>query len=391
MERQVLKNALMVPVVLLLSYSAQAHYCRVSEDVGRLETNEFKTKISLLHIWKGAVGGVNTKNADRTIGLYDFDSYYLLAAEEAENEVGDYILVHCSAQSSFGNGLGDSKVGSFFTLNENAKGDLALVIDKLFVEFTVSDRLFRFNIGKLDLEDYFDCSAVAGDEKSQFTAYPFFHNPSIPFPGKGLGIRALYEPSDFWYAQATIADAQADKRETGFRTSFHDEDYFLSFAEVGIRPNLFNMPGTYRFIAWYDPKDKPYLDGSGHSKRDDLGFALSFDQKITEKTTAFLRYGWADDKVNEVEDFVSFGGQIEGLLEGRDRDVFAVAYGRGLRSPDGLSSEDKRQIDLIESYYKIKIKDNVEITPNVQFVMHPGGLKSESLATVFGVRCRVTF
>jgi carbohydrate-selective porin OprB len=142
---------------------------------------------------------------------------------------------------------------------------------------------------------------------------------------------------------------------------------------------------------WYDPQDKSYLDGSSRSKQDDLGFALSFDQKITRKTTAFFRYGWADDKVNEVEDFVSFGGQIEGLVEGRDEDVFAVGYVRGLRSPNGLSGEEERQIDLIETYYSVKINDNLIITPNIQLVMDPGGLKGESPATVFGLRFRVTF
>ena len=151
------------------------------------------------------------------------------------------------------------------------------------------------------------------------------------------------------------------------------------------------MPGTYRFTVWYDPQNKAYLDGSNNTKRDDLGFGLSFDQKFTEKTTVFFRYGWADDKVNEKEDFFSFGGEVKGLLEGRQDDVFALGYAQALRSPNGLSSRDERHIDLIETYYKIKINDNVAITPNLQLVMDPGGITSESPATVFGLRCRVKF
>jgi porin len=205
-----------------------------------------------------------------------------------------------------------------------------------------------------------------------------------------LGIRAIWEPSEFFYAQAAIADAQADKRETGFRTTFHDEDYLVSMAEIGIRPRLFDKDGTYRFILWYDPQDKTELDGSG-TKRDDLGFAVSFDQQLTKKVTGFFRYGWADDKVNSTEDFVSFGGQIEGPIEGRSEDVFAVGYARGVRSPDGLSSGDEREIDLIESYYRIEVNKHLQITPNIQFVMDPGGLTSESCAIVFGLRCRVKF
>ena len=369
---------------------AEMYYCDV-EDVGTLAPHEFKTKTSLTHVWQGAINGIKTKNSDRIAGLYDFDLYYLLSAEKDKNNHGDYTLVIASFQSSFGHGVSTSKVGSFFELNDAAKGDHAAIVDKLFVRFTALDRLFTFDIGKIEIKDFFDSSAVAHCEKSQFFAEPLVHNMSVPWPSHGLGARVLIEPGDFWYVQAAIGDAQADKRETGFRTLFHNEDYLFSIAEVGIRPNFLNLPGTYRFIMWYDPQDKSYLDGSGRSKRDDLGFAISFDQKVNKNTTGFFRYGWADDKVNEVEDFVSFGGQIEGPIEGREKDVLGVAYTTGLRSSSGLSNTAERQIDFIEAYYAIQINENLIISPDIQFVMDPGGLKKESPATIFGLRCRIKF
>lgn len=134
-----------------------------------------------------------------------------------------------------------------------------------------------------------------------------------------------------------------------------------------------------------------YLDGSGRHKRDDLGVGLSLDQQITNKTTLFFRYGWADDKVNEMEDFVSFGFELKGLIEGLDRDIFAVGYANGLRSPDNLGPLDERELDLIELYYRIQVNDHLHISPNVQFVMDPGNRSKESPATVFGARCRYTF
>jgi len=379
-------------VVSLFCTAAQGQRksCEVP-DVGSMELGKIKTKASLVHIWQGAVGGVKTNNADRINGLYDFDLFYLLSAEQTEDLKGDYTLLNVSTRAAFGNGLSTSKVDSFFEINDAAKGDISGQIDKLFVEFTVLDRLFTFDIGKIDLDDYFDTSAVANSYKSQFFAEPFKNNTTIPFSSNGLGIRVLWEPGDFWYAQAAIADAQADKRETGFNTTFSDEDYFFSIAEIGIRPKFFDKEGTYRFIIWYDPQDKSYLDGSGHTKRDDLGFAVSFDQKLSQKITGFFRYGWADDKVNETENFVSFGAQIKGLIEARPKDIFAVGYANALRSPEGLSAGDERQIDLVEAYYKIRVNDNISITPNIQFVMDPGGSKNESPATVFGLRCRIKF
>jgi carbohydrate-selective porin OprB len=118
---------------------------------------------------------------------------------------------------------------------------------------------------------------------------------------------------------------------------------------------------------------------------------MSFDQQLTEKLTGFFRYGWADEKVNEEEDFVSFGAQIEGPIEGREKDVFAIGYALGVRSPDGLSSDDARNINLIETYYRIQVNDNIQISPDIQLVTHPGGLDKESPAIVYGLRLRIKF
>ena len=364
--------------------------CQVP-DVGTLQPHKYKVDIGLTNYWQGAWGGVNTKNADRISGLYDLDLWYLVSAQEHSEGLGDYVLLAVSAQSSFGEGITDSKVGSFFNLNEGVKGNYSIIVDKLYVEFTGQDRLFTINVGKIDLIDYFDHSAVANEFRDQFFAYPLVQTDNIPFPCKGLGIRAQYDPAPFLYAEAGMGDAKANSKETGFNTAFSNDPEYFSIGEIGIRPNLFGRQGTYRFMIWHDTQDKPHLNRSGHTKHGDNGFAMSFDQKLTEKVTGFFRYGWADDKVNEEEDFISFGAQIEGPIEGREKDVFAVGYALGIRSPDGLSSDDEREINLIETYYRIQVNGYLQISPDIQWVTHPGGLENESPAVVFGLRVRVKF
>ncbi|MEN6306998.1 MAG: carbohydrate porin [Anaerohalosphaeraceae bacterium] len=381
--------ALLLSVVFIQYGLAQRNLCEVP-DLGTMAPGEFKPKFSLTHVWQGAAGGVNTKNADRITGLYDFDLYYLLWAEELETQQGDYALVNFSSQMAFGNGLND-KVGSYFEINEAAKGDQDFYIDKLFVESTFFDRLFTLDIGKFELIDFFDANAAANCEKSQFLATPLYTDIAIPFPSKGLGVRGKFQPDEWWYVQAGIMDAHGNKRETGFQTAFHDDPDYVSTLEYGLQPRFFDLPGTYRFIMWYDPQDKSYLDGSGKSMQDDHGYAISFDQDINARTTLFCRYGWADEKVNEVEDFISFGGQVKGLADGRPDDVLGVGYAYGLRSPEGLSSGDDRHIDLMETYYRIAVNKNLYITPSIQLVMDPGGTTNESPATVFGIRCRYMF
>ncbi len=389
------KRILSLATLLILYFFSNLAYAEKNmcdvPDVGTLSPGDFKTKLGLTNYWQGSVGGINDKNSDRISGVYDFDICYLLGAQKHSEGLGDYSLLQISTQSSFGHGVTDSKVGSFFNLNEGVKGDYAFIIDKLFVEFTSFNRLVTIDIGKIDSIDYFDHSAVANEYKDQFFAYPLVQTDNIPFPSKGLGVRAQYDPSPFWYAGAYIGDARASSRETGFNTAFDGDPEYFSIGEIGIRPNFLDKNGTYRFMLWHQTEDKDYLDGGGKIKRQDTGFAVSFDQQLTEKLTGFFRYGWNDDKVNEEKDFYSFGGQIVGLFESRKDDVFGVGYAYGLRTCEGLSSTDARQIELIETYYNIKINKNVEISPDIQVVTHPGGLKSESPATVFGVRARVKF
>jgi len=358
---------------------------------GPMTCTDFFFKGSLTHYWQGAAGGVRTNNADRITGLYDLDMCYLVAADRCEDNQGDYFLLGLSSQMAFGNGISNSKVDSFFKINDGTKGYHDIYVDKAYAEFTAMDRLMTFNVGKIDMKDFFDNNAVANKYRDQFFAAPLVQSGNVPFPSNSLGVRAKCSPSDFWYIQAAVADGNANKREMGFRTGFDGESDMVVMAEVGFRPKLYDKQGNYRFMLWYEDQNADYLDGSGRTKSNDLGYSMSFDQDLTERFTAFLRYGWANDKVNKVEDFFSFGGQIKEPIKGRKDDVFAVGYANGLRSPYGLNSQDKRQINLFETYYSIKVNKNMKISPNLQLIMNPGGLKSESPATVLGLRCRIKF
>ncbi|MCD6394646.1 MAG: hypothetical protein J7M40_14225 [Planctomycetes bacterium] len=108
---------------------------------------------------------------------------------------------------------------------------------------------FFCRLGKIDVKDNFDGSAVASEYRKQFVAKPLANNAATPFPSKGLGISGQWDISKAWYFRAGIVDAQSNKRTTGFNTAFHDEDYYFNLAEVGLRTDLLGRAGTYRFTT----------------------------------------------------------------------------------------------------------------------------------------------
>ena len=74
------------------------------------------------------------------------------------------------------------------------------------------------------------------------------------------------------------------------------------------------------------------------TSRDDLGFYLSFDQMLIKENDdandsqglgGFFRYGYADGRRNDVQNFFSFGAQYQGLIEGRDNDVLGAGFSHG--------------------------------------------------------------
>ncbi len=209
------------------------------------------------------------------------------------------------------------------------------------------------------------------------------------------------QPVRGWYLAASVADAQADVRETGLNTAFHGRDDFFSVAETGLVVALPSpngpLPGAYRVGLWYDPQPKERLDGRG-SERDDVGFYLSLDQLVLKETAdpddaqglgLFARYGWADSDVNEIRCFWSVGLQYQGLMPGRDHDVlgFGVAQGR-LSRQAGFSADHETALEL---YYNAWLTPWLSLSPSVQYIANPGGAVNVDDAVVVGLRAALVF
>ncbi|MHC4659380.1 MAG: carbohydrate porin [Planctomycetota bacterium] len=308
-------------------------------------------------------------------------------------------------------GIDGLSVGSVFGVNGDARARRSMDITELWYEHAFLDDSLRIRVGKMDLTGgfehhgcpvSFDCSAYANDETTQFLNGALINNPTIPFPAYGLGVAVHYSPTHLWYVSAAVADAQADIRETGFRTTFHDEDYFFYIVETGITPQLDSakgpLQGAYRVGLWYDPQDKERFS-DGRIRRDDTGFYLSFDQTLcrenndaedTQGLGVFGRYGWASSKVNEITNFWSAGIQYQGLIPDRDDDVLALGLAQGVFSDRASDYVDDYET-ACELYYSAQITPWMSVSPSIQYIANPGGNEITSDAVVLGVRLQMRF
>jgi porin len=354
-------------------------------------------------------GGLSTHNhRGRYSGRYDFELN--IDGQQAFGLENSMFYMHNRGSWTDAAGIDASSVGSVFGVNANAFGDRTIDVVELWYEGSFLDEKLLVRVGKLDLTCgfefrgcpvAFDCSSYANYEITQFMNNALVNNPTIPFPQNGLGISVHYTPLEWWYVSAGIADAQADFRETGFKTTFHGEDYFFSIFETGIitqtdSPNG-PLKGAYRIGLWYDPQPKGNSDAT-QNYRDDIGFYLTCDQMFFRENAddeqglgAFFRYGYAPSRTNDITNFISAGLQYQGLFEGRDKDVLGFGFARGFFSDAANITYTEDAETVYEVYYNIQAMPVVYITPSLQYIVHPGGVESVDDATVLGVRVQITF
>ncbi len=374
----------------------------------KLERLGIRVDYSLTQVYQRNVrGGLSTH---RRSGDYTGSHGLELAIDLdllADIRGGSVVVV---GEGSWRNGVDPVAVGSLFGVNGDAAGNRSFDITEAWYEqYLFQDKLV-FRAGKMNLTGGFEChgcpvafdgNTFANDETSQFLNGALVNNPTIPFPDNGLGVAALVRPLPRCYVAAGVADAQADARETGFNTAFHDEDYFFSVAEVGLLPLIPSsrggLQGAYRFGVWYDPQPKATLDGTG-TRRDDIGVYLSHDQALWRERAdgddsqglgVFGRWGWADPDVSAITTFWSVGGQYQGIIPTRDDDVlaFGMAHGKLARA---AALTARREV-AYEAYYNAALAGWMTMTPSVQYVENPGGMRGADNAIVLGLRLNIAF
>ncbi len=335
-------------------------------------------------------GGTSTnERRGRHVGRYDLEMSMDL--EKLLGIEGGSFFVHGWGGWPNEEGVDAHSVGSAWGINALSVGNRGLDIVEAFYEGPFFNDNLTIAIGKLDFTGIFDASEYADDECGQFLNAALVDDPTIPFPEQGLGVVLTWNLTDSWYIMGGAGDAQADSRETGFRTTFHDEDYFFYALETGITAGN----GTYRVGLWNDPQPK-----GSDNKRDDVGVYTSCDWMLHKENAdpedsqglgGFFRYGYAPSEKNDITNFFSLGLQYQGLLDGRDEDVLGVGFAHGTFSNLASSTYTDDHESVLEVYYNAQITPWLSLSPGIQYIANPGGDKTVSDAVVFGLRAQMTF
>ena len=350
-------------------------------------------------------GGQDLNNAQRNSGTWDL--HIFLDFEKMGLIPGGELFVW--PKGHFSRNI-NTKVGALSDPFDDADGDKVVYIDVLQYQQTLLDKKLRLRLGYLDQQMAFDHNAYANSEDKQFfNTYLDNNNAIIPLK-IGLGAVAFYDPTDWLGFTIGASDGDARVYRTGLDTTFHDGADFFGFFQTDFRIKLpsknGDLPGNYRFGVLYDPGRKTvFLDTledtlATWTETGDVGYYVSFDQMVYRENPndkqglgAFFRWGTRDGDVNRISYFWSTGCQYEGLIPDRDKDVLGFGMyqvNSSHRYREEMNDQFVRETGY-ELYYQIQLTPWLTFTPDLQYIVTPGGLTTNTDAFVMGFRARVIF
>jgi len=335
-------------------------------------------------------GGAQAGSTTGHNGSYDF--FLRVDLEELASWPGLALLLR--ARGQYDDSI-NADVGAASDPIDDADFDEPAYLDELWLEQAILQDRVRLRAGVLEQQIVFDRNAFANSEDLQFMSAFLDNDPVVPLPG-GVGGVLFVAPADWLELVAGVVDGDMEPRGAGFDTAFDRIDSATGHFELLARSSLPDggqgLPGHYRLGAFVDGRE---IRGSrGH-----WGGYASFDQLVyregpdaEEGLGLFARFGVADPDVNPIAWFWSLGLQYRGPIPGRGTDVFGLGSYQaiGSRRYRRATGTDFHRETGLECYYRVDVLPWLAVTPDLQYVIDPGGTKSARDAVVAVLRFRVT-
>ena len=285
-------------------------------------------------------------------------------------------------------------------------------------------RRLEFRFGKLSVADFFDENAVGSDSHLQFLNWTVDNNGAWDYSAdtRGFTVGVMTEYHDRrWgvrFAETLmpktangptldrdIRQARAENVELEFRPQLWKER--ATTVRILSYVNHANM-GSYRqatnaFLSGVDRQ--PDITAHRQQGRIKYGFGLNLEQELSKTVRAFARFGWNEGRnesfaYTEVDQTVVFGGDWRFAPNKRPLDKAGVAFatngisrdhqlylalgGLGFLLGDGRLTYGRENI--IESYYNAHLWRGLYLSPNLQFISHPGYNRDRGPVVVPGLR-----
>lgn len=299
-------------------------------------------------------------------------------------------------KSNYGRNVND-EVAALGDPIDDADFDEAIYVDQLWWERGFAGGRLRARLGYLDQQVAFDRNAFANNEDRQFLHTFLDNSPIVPLE-VGIGALVVAAPARGLELAVGVADADNRVRRLGLDTAFDGTDSWTTVVEATLHGALgATRPGALRIGVFRDGEAKAVF-GRDTRVRGHLGAYASADLRLLAEAGdaaqglgLFLRAGVADGRTNRIAGFWSAGLEWTGPLPGRGRDALGAAIYLTLPSDayrERVDPDFGRETG-VELYYRVQLTPWLALSPDAQWIRHPGGSDSARDAVLFALRLRV--
>jgi porin len=290
---------------------------------------------------------------------------------------------------------------------------------KLFegwVEQGLFEDILSFRVGLYAADTEFDVKDTAGVfMNSGFgtgrdLAESGLNGPCM-FPTSCLGVRIKVQPVPDYYVQVAVLDGVAgdpnDPRGTHVKLS--DDDGVLVLTEIGyarrapdarfVKAALGGWVYTTTFddVKDVDSEGNPRRRHGSHGVYALLEGELFREAVRTRGLSGFLRVGYADPDVNQLEYFVVGGLAYTGLIPGRGEDVTGFGVLAGINGSKFRQAQERAGTPVAGEEVALEWNHRLQLLPwmslelDAQYIINPGTSRATSDAFVAGFRHTVKF
>ena len=321
--------------------------------------------------------------------------------------------IHVSGSWASGKDL-TADVGAYAGVNTVFSGDsvrlFEMYVEERFLRDRLSIRVGRLSVGweyGLDYDYFTQYMSVV------FRLNVFALDANDPnfsaIPYANWGARLRWTPNQNWRVQASWMNgfprdfADDDKHGVDFTFKPTKGSFFILEASYQWVPtkalrkeNPDRLPGRIAFGGYYDTGTFDRLDGSGNTDKALGTVYVIARQKLWEPELA-------SDRGINVWTAVSFGGKRSiapityfwsggalwtGPFRRLKKDVLALGFATEFFSE---ALVDQKVETVLEGAYSFNVTTWLTITPDIQYIIRPSGMKSIDNALVAGVLVYLTF
>ena len=311
-----------------------------------------------------------------------------------------------SGSSASGNDLTED-VGATIPVNAVFSGDSTRFFE-MYLEQEWGDEQWNLRVGRLAVgwEYGLDYDVFTNYLSAAYRLNVFGLDANTPnfsvIPFANWGARLRWTPNENWKLQASFMNGSpqdfADDNLHGLEFDFQPgrgsfliaEGTYQWSATEQQRRSSGRLPGRITLGTYFDTGEFDHLDGSGRTGRDVGSVYGIVRQKVWEPEPLTDRgvHVWSAVTHAWNESLVTFPWYVNGgllwfgPLESRQHDNLALGFANGWfsESLQGQSTES-----VLSASYTFYINDVLDITPNVQYVVQPGGRSNTDDALILGV------